>query len=168
MMPFGLEIPQTFPALLAAIFVGSVALIYWLLESNDKQAPNSAAASYLRRSGRNLNLIRGDGSVDWETVRGWYLMDHSRTYLNTGGLGPALRHSIDAAASTTNELQTKVVTGHELLAKARKNVAAFFGADEDEIALTRNATEGNSLVASGLVHLRRWGLGGLSLSLGIF
>jgi len=41
-------------------------------------------------------------------------------------------------------------TGHRLFDVARADVAAFFGADPEEIAFNRNATEGNSTIAGGL------------------
>jgi selenocysteine lyase/cysteine desulfurase len=48
------------------------------------------------------------------------------------------------------ELARVSETGHRMIEEAREPVAAFLGAEPDEICFTRNATEGNSIVASGL------------------
>lgn len=74
----------------------------------------------------------------------------ARTYLNTGGLGPASRPVLQKFRETTDDLQLRSETGHGLIEAARPVVAGFFGADEKEIMFTRNATEGNAIVASGM------------------
>ncbi len=86
----------------------------------------------------------------WRLVRRQYPLSHERVYLNTGGLGPAPFAVLDAVVHTTRSLQTLSETGHHLIEETRPEVAAFLGADPDEVAFTRNATEGNSVVASGL------------------
>lgn len=86
----------------------------------------------------------------WEAVRALYPMTRERVYFNTGGLGPASRRVLDVVAQATREQQEIVETRHDLLDEARGPVAAFLGAKPAEIAFTRNATEGNATVASGL------------------
>lgn len=48
------------------------------------------------------------------------------------------------------ELQAVSETGHQRIEAAREPVAAFFGVKPTEVAFTRNATEGNATIASGL------------------
>jgi selenocysteine lyase/cysteine desulfurase len=91
-----------------------------------------------------------EASDFWEVVRTLYPMTRERTYLNTGGLGPAPYPVLDAVERATTAQQTIVEHGHERLQEIRGPVAAFFGAKPDEIAFTRNATEGNSTISSGL------------------
>lgn len=86
----------------------------------------------------------------WTLVRAQYPLTRARTYLNTGGLGPAPYPVLDAVQRTMLELQTISETGHQRLDAAREPVAAFFGAKPTEVAFMRNATEGNATVASGL------------------
>ncbi len=86
----------------------------------------------------------------WQAVRELYPLTRERTYFNTGGLGPASRPALDAAAAVTAKLQEKCEHGHEQFAGLRKTVADFLGADPAGIAFVRNATEGNATVAVGL------------------
>ena len=90
----------------------------------------------------------------WAAVRALYPMTPERTYLNTGGLGPASYPVLDAVARTTLAHQTVVEHGHGQINEVRPVVAAFLGARPEEVAFMRNATEGNSTIASGL-DLRR-------------
>jgi len=91
-----------------------------------------------------------DDDAFWALVRRQYPLTLARTYLNTGGLGPAPYPVLDAVQRTTAELQAVSETGHGKIEDAREPVAAFFGAKPSEIAFMRNATEGNATVASGL------------------
>ena len=86
----------------------------------------------------------------WKLVRAQYPLTHERVYLNTGGLGPAPYPVLDAVQRTMLERQTLSEHGHNRIEQAREPVAAFFGAKPSEIAFTRNATEGNATIASGL------------------
>ncbi len=86
----------------------------------------------------------------WAFVRAQYPLTGERTYLNTGGLGPAPYPVLGAARRTTMRLQATCETGHELFEAMHEPVARFFGVEPAEIAFTRNATEGNSIVAAGL------------------
>ncbi len=91
-----------------------------------------------------------DDDAFWRAVRSQYPLTRDRTYLNTGGLGPAPYPVLGAVQRTLWELQTISETGHARIETAREPVAAFFGVRPAEIAFTRNATEGNATVASGL------------------
>jgi selenocysteine lyase/cysteine desulfurase len=86
----------------------------------------------------------------WALVRDQFPLDRDLTYLNTGGLGPAPYPVVDAVTKTIWELQKISEHEHGRINDARPVVAAFLGADPEEIAFTRNATEANATVASGL------------------
>lgn len=86
----------------------------------------------------------------WQAVRAQYPLAKDFTYFNTGGLGPSVQPALTAAAETTRTLQLRSEHGHHLLAGARATVARFLGADPEEIAFVRNATEGNAIVAAGV------------------
>jgi selenocysteine lyase/cysteine desulfurase len=91
-----------------------------------------------------------DDNDFWRMVRKQYPLTLDRTYLNTGGLGPATYSALDAMRETQMDLARVSETGHNMLERARETVAAFLGAAASEIAFVRNATEGNATVASGL------------------
>ena len=86
----------------------------------------------------------------WKLVQQQFPLTDTRTHLNTAGLGPAPYPVLEAARATRMELQRRSETGVKQLWAAREPVAEFFGARAEEIAFQRNATEGNSTVASGL------------------
>jgi len=90
------------------------------------------------------------GAPFWDLARAQYPLTEERTYLNAGGLGPAPYPVLDAMQRVRMDLQRRSETGHGHIGAAREPVADFFGADPEEICFLRNATEGNSTVASGL------------------
>ena len=86
----------------------------------------------------------------WEAVRALYPLAPDLKYFNTGGLGPAASPVLARTEEITRRLQSKVEHGHDQLAGARATLARFLGADPAELSFVRNATEGNSIVATGL------------------
>jgi selenocysteine lyase/cysteine desulfurase len=86
----------------------------------------------------------------WSAVRSQYPLSRDLTYFNTGGLGPTLEAALVVAAETTRRLQQKSEHGHQLFTGARETVARFLGAQPEEIAFVRNATEANAIIASGI------------------
>jgi len=86
----------------------------------------------------------------WDRVRDLYPLQRTRAYLNTGGLGPAPFPVLHTVEQSTMALQTTSEHGHRSLGQVREAIAPFFGASSDEIAFTRNTTEGTSIICSGL------------------
>lgn len=86
----------------------------------------------------------------WRAVRAQYPLLDDPAYLNTGGLGPAAQSVLDTVFATMTRLQEHSETGHDLFQPARKSMARFLGVRSREICFTRNATEGNSIIAAGL------------------
>lgn len=86
----------------------------------------------------------------WRQVREQFPMTPQRTYFNTGGLGPAPRRVLDMLTVASRQLQERVETGHDFFAQARVIAAAYLSATVDNVCFVRNATEGNSIVATGL------------------
>lgn len=88
-------------------------------------------------------------------VRNQLMLKDDLIYLNTGTLGPAPKMVLDKVSSLMKRLEANPAIenfgpmGNEM-EKTRGKVAAFLGADVEEIILTRNTTEGISLVCSGI------------------
>jgi selenocysteine lyase/cysteine desulfurase len=108
----------------------------------------SACAPAARASVSRVDYASDDDF--WEMVRKQYPLTRERTYLNTGGLGPATYAALDAMNKTQMDLQRISEHGHSKFAEVRETAAAFLGADASELAFTRNATEGNATIASGM------------------
>jgi selenocysteine lyase/cysteine desulfurase len=88
----------------------------------------------------------------WKFVRAQFPLATDRAYFNTGGLGASPYAVIDAVASKTMELERIGETGHDdsLWHDIKADCGALLGCDSDEIAFTRNTTEGVNIVANGL------------------
>ncbi|MEM7785385.1 MAG: aminotransferase class V-fold PLP-dependent enzyme [Planctomycetota bacterium] len=79
-----------------------------------------------------------------------FAIEEGFDYFNTGGLGPTLKSATAKQLAVLEEIQPRVDRGHKLIVNARPEFAKFLGCSEQEIAYTRNATEGNSTIASGI------------------
>ena len=89
------------------------------------------------------NALRNAAPEDenyWQIVRQSFPLTHDRIYFNTGGLGPSPYQVIEAVNRKKMELETICETGHSHHQKVREKVAAFVGAQPQEIAFTRNST----------------------------
>lgn len=109
---------------------------------------------------RTLESIRSASADDpeaggyWEKIRKQFILEDGFAYLNTGTLGPTPRPVLEAMneywrlmAVNPNE-NSAVFQNH--VEQIRMKLAGFFGATADEIAITRNTTEGNTILCQGL------------------
>ncbi len=97
---------------------------------------------------------RIDDESYWEKVRAQFHLNPATIYLNNGTLGlcpkPVTQAVYDGyvyLAETGSEGRSQLWDEVEA---SRKTAARFLGADEREIALTRNATQGLSVIANGI------------------
>jgi selenocysteine lyase/cysteine desulfurase len=88
----------------------------------------------------------------WEQLRSRFLVDPGLTYMNNGSLGPMPLAVVEANARATRELATNPIDYHREEARedVRARLAAFVGAQVDEIAITRSTTEGMNTFAQGI------------------
>ncbi len=86
----------------------------------------------------------------WRAVRAQFPLLDEPVYLNTGGLGPASQPVLEKVFATMRALQKHSETGHKSFDPARQTMARFLGVTSDEVCFTRNATEGNCIIAAGL------------------
>ena len=92
----------------------------------------------------------GSEQEGWEAVRDQFLLEPGYAYLNTAGLGPSPKPVTQACNEAWLELERRCESGHGQRAEVRGRACQLLGCSEDELALTRNATEGMNLVARGL------------------
>ena len=90
------------------------------------------------------------GVEDWSGIRGLFPLTRDRIYLNTGGLGPPSKMVLDTMCGQIRRQAAEGEHSHESFHSARESISSFAGADPNEIAFTRNATEANSIIAAGL------------------
>ena len=94
----------------------------------------------------------------WAALRKQFLIPEDEIYLNNGTVGsspaPVLR-AIFEGYTTTEKMDQQdpedyPIWGYAAWNEFRDPLAEFVGCHRDEIALLRNATEGNSYIANGL------------------
>jgi selenocysteine lyase/cysteine desulfurase len=90
----------------------------------------------------------------WARIRGQFLLEDGLAYLNNGTVGPTPEPVYKAMvgywkmmAENPNE-NSAILQGRTDL--IREKAAQFLGASAAEVAIVRNATEGNNLVCHGL------------------
>lgn len=97
---------------------------------------------------------RFDDESYWEKVRGQFHLNPDTIYLNNGTLGLCPKPVTQAVFDGYVYLAEAGSEGRSQLwdevEESRKLAAAFLGASEKEIALTRNATEGLRFIANGI------------------
>ena len=113
----------------------------------------SALEKSLAFSNTPAPLPKPKGSLDenfWKMVRNQFVLRRDKIYMNTSGLGPSPRVVIDTLIKSTLNLEEEGEHGHNLVHEVNKNAAAFLGCLPEEIAITRNTTEGMNIIARGL------------------
>jgi hypothetical protein len=96
---------------------------------------------------------REDGGY-WGRIRQQFMLEDGFAYLNTGTLGPAPRPVYDAPVEYwrlrgVNPNENSAVF-QDRQDRIRNKAAAFIGATPDEVAPTRDTTEGNTVLCQGL------------------
>lgn len=91
----------------------------------------------------------------WRTVKNEFSIKPNRILLNAANLCPSPRVVRDAVFRLTEDVDGDASFQNRakfdsLREEARRKLAAFVGASEDEIAIVRNTSEGNNFILNGL------------------
>jgi len=94
----------------------------------------------------------------WSELRKQFLIPTDEVYLNNGTVGsspaPVLRAILesyrDSEMLAQSDPEDYPIWGYAAWNQFRDPLAAFIGCTRDELALVRNATEGNSFIANGI------------------
>ena len=129
---------------------GSMAAAVASLSASPLTAAKVAAQAASMASG--VEALKPTGPVDeayWQKIRKEFNIVDDITYMNNGGLGPMPRTVFDAHVRYLREIAEDPRRGRSPN-DLRSKVAAFVGADPDEICLTRSTTEGIKILCAGL------------------
>lgn len=85
----------------------------------------------------------------WNVVRQQFLVRNG-TYLNNGTYGPSPRLVLDTVIEHMTGVESVFDNKGVNVKSIKENIAGFFRCDSGEIAITRNTTDGMSMVAAGL------------------
>jgi selenocysteine lyase/cysteine desulfurase len=118
-----------------------------------KQAFAQSVHSMATPLGGSSQPSHRDGGY-WEKVRKQFMLEDGFAYLNTGTLGPTPRPVFEAMVEywrlmAVNPNENSAIFQNRV-EQIRFKVANFIGATPDEIAITRNTTEGNTTLCHGL------------------
>ena len=103
------------------------------------------------------NASRENWRVDegyWEKVRKHFMLEKDFTYMNNGTLGPTPRPVYEAVVEYWRLMAVNPHENSQIfqnrVEQIRWKAANFLDASIDEIAITRNTTEGNTILCQGL------------------
>ena len=92
--------------------------------------------------------------IDWDSIRSQFTMNYTQYYFNAASLGPSPQVVVDEICETLEYLETKAglrsSDGHTSDFAPHLKIAKFLNTNLDNIAITRNTTEGMNIVARGL------------------
>ena len=92
--------------------------------------------------------------VDWKRYTSEFPITKEKAYLNNAAVGALSTRNIDAINRTARIISSKGAGGDleilETVASAREALARLLGASADEIAFTKNTTQGVLIVANGI------------------
>ena len=97
----------------------------------------------------------GSDEVQWQLVRRQFPLEEGLLYLNAANVCPASRPVLDRYASLLRDFQANPSFQNRdkyrpLRESVRSKLAAFLGVSADEVAITRNTSEGSNLVVRGI------------------
>ncbi len=114
--------------------------------------PTPGAVDARAAGTQDIGRLRPTGATDeayWDTVRREFNIVDDMVYMNNGTLGPMPRSVLDANIRYMRDIAADPRSAR-MDPTVRDRVAAFVGADADEIVLTRSTTEGMKIFCRGL------------------
>ena len=113
-------------------------------------SPLSSMAEF-DESREESSITKDDGiTVDWEKVESQFTLANSRKQFNTSSIGPSPRIVQETTIASIKYINKYGIEDHKVVEKTRAKLAKFMNANPEELAITRNATEGMNVVARSL------------------
>ncbi len=86
----------------------------------------------------------------WTCVRQQFPLSDHRKYFNTGSLGASPKRVIDTVYKWMMKFEYLGEEGHEKIHNVHQKIADFINCDIEELAITRNTTEGINIAAQSI------------------
>lgn len=113
-------------------------------------SPLSSMAEF-DESREESSITKDDGiTVDWEKVESQFTLTNSRKHFNSSSIGPSSRIVQETTIASIKYINKYGIEDHKVVEKTRAKLAKFMNANPEELAITRNATEGMNIVARSL------------------
>jgi isopenicillin-N epimerase len=105
--------------------------------------------------GRAFDRPADAGELNWEMVRRQFPFSDEKIPMNAANLCPSPRVVSDRVTALTRDIDIDCSFNNrakfdDLLQEARRKIAEHLGVTADEIAITRNTSEGNNIINNGL------------------
>ncbi|MGQ9618169.1 MAG: aminotransferase class V-fold PLP-dependent enzyme [Candidatus Aminicenantia bacterium] len=91
-----------------------------------------------------------DEELFWKVIRSEFIVSNKGIYLNSGTLGLSPRYVLEGTIRDIISQEVFFTEERESIEEIKRIAGEFLGAEPEEIVLTRNTTEGMSMVAGGL------------------
>lgn len=88
--------------------------------------------------------------AEWENTRELFPLKKSINYFNTAGLGASPRSVLKAVSDKLNTYEIDAVDGRKEEKESKSVLAKFLGTEPENLAFTRNTTEGINIIAREL------------------
>jgi cysteine desulfurase/selenocysteine lyase len=105
----------------------------------------------LDESEKKISITKDDGLIiDWEKVKNQFTLNKSRKHFNTASIGPSPRIVQETTIASIKYINKYGIEDHKVVEKTRAKLAKFVNVNPEQLAITRNATEGMNIVARSL------------------
>lgn len=91
---------------------------------------------------------------NWDEIRNQFSLHKTTIHLNTSSQGPSPDVVVNKIIEKLQKEESTASYKHSIVTKTRLKISSFLNADPDQIAITRNATEGMNIVGRSL-NLKR-------------
>lgn len=95
-------------------------------------------------------VVEINDKVDWKEIRQQFLLSNDICNLNTASHGASPKQVVERMYDRLKHFEYYSTEGRNNFPRVRKKVGTFLNAKPEEIAFTRNATEGMNIVAKSL------------------
>lgn len=114
-------------------------------------SPFSSMAKMDHLSHEQIDVLNADGvSVDWKKVKKQFTLTTSRKHFNTASIGPSPLKVQETTIATIHRINKHAIEDHKVVEQTRIQLAKFINANPEQLALTRNATEGMNIIARSI------------------